>query len=107
MLFLTRDTEADMDDLYDFIAEHDSIEQADYVLDQLLSTTDTLVNLPEKGDIPKELQALGIREYRQTFFKPYRIIYRIIGRQVVIFVIVDSRRDKLTLLTRRLLGNLL
>lgn len=101
---LTRDAEADLEEIYDFIAEHDSVERANYVLDQLLSTANILSNFPEKGNIPKELQELGIREYRQTFFKPYRVIYRIVGRQAVILVIADGRRDMQTLLMRRLLG---
>ncbi|WP_235186744.1 type II toxin-antitoxin system RelE/ParE family toxin [Serratia sp. DD3] len=50
------------------------------------------------------VQSLGIREFRQTFFKPYRVIYRVLGQQVVIFVIVDGRRDMQSLLIRRLLG---
>lgn len=101
---LTQDAETDLEDIYDYIAQHDSPEKANYVLDALLKTASTLASFPEKGSIPKELQTLGIREYRQTFFKPYRVIYRVIEKQVVIFVITDGRRDMQTLLTRRLLG---
>ena len=101
---MTKDAEADLEDIYNYIADHDSIDNADYVLDELLKVTDTLVNFPMKGSIPKELQSLGIREYRQIFFKPYRVIYRTIEKQVVIFIIADGRRDMQTLLSRRLLG---
>ena len=59
---------------------------------------------PERGAYPKELLALGIREYREIFFKPYRIIYRIVEKNVYILLIVDGRRDMQTLLQRRLLG---
>ena len=34
--------------------------------------------------------ALGIKEYRQTMLKPYRVIYRVVGSQVVIYLIVVS-----------------
>jgi len=47
---------------------------------------------------------LGIREYRQTIFKPYRMIYRIIGKTVYIYLIADGRRNMQALLERRLLG---
>jgi toxin ParE1/3/4 len=60
--------------------------------------------LPERGSYPKELLALGIKEYRQTFFKPYRAIYRIVGRRVYVYLIADGRRDMQSLLARRLLG---
>ena len=52
----------------------------------------------------KELLALGIREYHEIFFKPYRIIYRVIDKNVHILLIADGRRDMQTLLQRRLLG---
>ncbi|KAA1183199.1 type II toxin-antitoxin system RelE/ParE family toxin [Photorhabdus heterorhabditis] len=101
---LTKNAEADLEDIYDYIVENDSSEKADYVLDQLLKTADSLANFPEKGNYPKELQELGIRDFRQTFFKPYRVIYQITDQQVVIFVIADGRRDMQTLLTHRLLS---
>jgi toxin ParE1/3/4 len=50
------------------------------------------------------LLALGIKEYRQTSFKPYRVIYRVLDRQVLIYLIVDGRRDMQSLLSRRLLA---
>ena len=71
---------------------------------RLLEAADRLATFPHRGAHPRELQALGIREYRQTFFKPYRLIYRVIGRQVFVYVIADGRRDMQSLLLRRLLG---
>jgi toxin ParE1/3/4 len=50
------------------------------------------------------LLALGIREYRQTFFRPYRLIYRVMDRRVYIYLIADGRRNMQSLLARRLLG---
>ena len=47
--------------------------------------------------------ALGIRDYRQVHFKPYRLIYRVMQRRAIIYVIADSRRDLPALLARRLL----
>ncbi len=60
--------------------------------------------LAEHGTVPRELQSLGMREYRQLYFKPYRVIYRIIEQRVDIYQIADGRRDRLALLSRRLLG---
>ena len=74
------------------------------ILDRLLEVTENLTTFPERGSQPKELRLLGIKEYRQAFFKPYRIIYRVIDEQVVVYVIADGRRDMQTLLSRRLLG---
>ncbi len=44
-----------------------------------------------------------MREYREVFFKPWRIIYRVVGGDVHVLVIADGRRDMRTLLERRLL----
>ena len=71
----------------------------------LLTTgAESLSKFPERSSYPKELIALGIKEYRQAFFKPYRVIYRVTGSQVTIYLIADGRRDMQSVLARRLLG---
>jgi toxin ParE1/3/4 len=104
-VLLTAGAERDLEALHAYITNHDSPTQADYVLERLLKVTDDLATFPERGAHPHELLALGIREYRQVFFKPYRLIYRIIDKRVVIVVIADGRRDMQTLLAQRLLGD--
>ena len=103
-VLLTEGAERDLEELYDYIAGFDSPANADYVLDQLMEVVEDLATFPERGAYPKELLALGIREYRQAFFKPYRVIYRVMGKQVIIYLIADGRRDMQSLLARRLLG---
>ena len=100
---LTAGAERDLEAIYDYIAEFDSAARADHVLERLLRVEQSLSMLPQHGAHPRELLALGIREYRQSFFKPYRVIYRVIGQQVVIYVIADGRRNMQSLLARRLL----
>lgn len=98
--------EADLDEIIAFVAENDSPGQAAALLDRLLSTAATLAMAPQRGSIPRELLALGIRGFRQTMFKPYRLIYTIGDAPkatVTIIVIADGRRDLATLLQRRLL----
>ncbi|MBI5783883.1 MAG: type II toxin-antitoxin system RelE/ParE family toxin [Rhodocyclales bacterium] len=103
-VLLTAGAEQDLESIYDYIAEYDSPANADYVLDRLTKAAEGLATFPERGSYPKELLALGIKEYRQVFFKPYRMIYRVIGKQVYIHLIADGRRDMQSLLARRLLG---
>jgi len=104
-VFLTNDAASDLAELYDYIALHDAPRIADYVLDQIEKTFLRLSEFPERGAIPKELLSLGIREYREIFFKPYRIIYRVMDKQVYVLLIVDRRRDMQSLLQRRLLDS--
>jgi toxin ParE1/3/4 len=101
---LTDDAAADLDDLYTYIAQNDSLGNADSVLTRIEGVLASLAKNPKRGVFPPELLELGIREYREVFFKPYRIIYRSIGRTVYVYLIVDGRRDMQSLLKRKLLG---
>jgi toxin ParE1/3/4 len=101
---LTEDAERDLEDLITYIAEHDSAASAEHVLNRIVEIADSLAAVPTRGSQPKELRSLGDQEYRQVFFKPYRLIYRVVGQQVAIYLIADGRRDIQSLLTRRLLG---
>lgn len=103
-VLLTEGAEQDLEAIHDYIADFDCVANANYVLDQLMAVVDSLSKFPERGSYPKELVALGIKEYRQTSFKPYRVIYRVIDSQVVIYLIADGRRDMQSVLARRLLG---
>jgi len=101
---LTEDANRDLEDIYNYVAEHDAPGRADDLLDRIEEVIEGLSKHPERGSFPKELSALGIRDYRQRFYKPYRIIYRVIGKRVYIYLIADGRRDFQTLLARRLLN---
>ena len=103
-VFLTNDAARDLDEIYNYITLHDSPQKADYVLEQIEKVFSRLSEFPERGAYPKELLALGIREYREIFFKPYRIIYRVMDKIVYVLLIVDGRRDMQSLLQRRLLN---
>ena len=103
-VLLIEGAEQDLEAIHDYISEFDCVANANDVLDELIDTVVTLSRFPERGSYPKELVGLGIKEYRQTFFKPYRVIYRVTGSQVIIYLIADGRRDMQTVLARRLLG---
>lgn len=103
-VLLTEGAEQDLEAIHDYISEFDCVANANDVLDQLMDVVGSLSRFPERGSYPKELVGLGIKEYHQTFFKPYRVIYRVTGRQVIIYLIADGRRDMQSVLARRLLG---
>jgi toxin ParE1/3/4 len=101
---LSRDAEQDLLDIRDYIAVHDSPTKAEYVLARVLEVVDSLQTTPARGSYPRELLAMGHNDYRQVFFKPYRIIYLIEAATVHILLVTDGRRDMRTLLAQRLLG---
>ena len=104
LVLLTQGAEQDLEVIYDYIAEFDSPKRASYVLARLMATAAQLATLPDRCSYPRELLALGIKNYQQVFFKPYRLIYRVSEQDVVVFVIADGRRDMQSLLSRPLLG---
>jgi toxin ParE1/3/4 len=100
---LTKDAGRDLEEIYFYIAEHDSRRSADHVLDRLIQAAKVLSTAPDRGSLVNELRSLGISEYRQVFFKPYRLIYRVHAKRVIVYVVADGRRDLASLLARRLL----
>ena len=100
---LTADAARDLDDIYDDISRRQSPDEADYVLERIERAFSSLAEHPHRGSYPKELLDIGIRECREVFFKPYRIIYRVMASNVYVLVVADGRRDMQSLLQRRLL----
>ncbi len=103
-VLLTQGAEQDLQSIHDYIFGFDSVANANHVLDRLMQVVAGLAQCPARGNYPKELVALGLKDYRQAAFKPYRVIYRVLGGRVLIYLIVDGRRDMQSVLARRLLG---
>lgn len=100
---LTVHATLDVEDIYTHIARQDGVDKANHVLSRIEKAIASLAALPERGVYPKELAALGIQDYREVFFKPYRIIYCLRKKTVYILLVADGRRDMQALLQRRLL----
>jgi len=102
-VLLADDAENDLLEIYRYVAFNDSLEKADQLLDKLEELVQALDRLPSRGHIPPELARIGVTDYREVHFKPYRVIYRIEGRRVFVYCVLDGRRDLQSLLQQRLL----
>jgi toxin ParE1/3/4 len=100
---LTADATADLLEIVDWISANDSPAGAGHVLARIESAVAGLSRFAQRGAYPHELLAAGVRDYRETAFKPYRIVYRVESKRVVVHLIADGRRDLRALLGRRLL----
>lgn len=100
---LVADAEDDLVDIYRYVARNDSIEKADRLLDNIEKTIMKLETMPLRGHFPPELERIGVREFREIFFKPYRIIYQVIKLEVYVHCVLDGRRDLQDLLQQRVL----
>ncbi len=98
----TRTASGDLAEIIDFIAG-DSPDRAPKILDGIESAAGKLDVMPLRGRVVPELAVFGIRNYRQIVYSPWRIIYRIAGREVFVLTVLDGRRHLEDLLLARLL----
>ena len=102
-VFLLDNAEKDIDEIYRYVERHDSAEKAEGLSRNIEQAILGLHTLPLRGHYPPELERLGVLEYREVFFKPYRIIYEVDGASVFIHCVLDGRRDLRDILQQRLL----
>jgi len=102
-VYWVEDAEKDLLEIYRYVALNDSPEKAEKLLGHLEQTILKLETLPDRGHYPPELERIGIHEYQEVFFKPYRIVYQIMESEVFIHCVLDGRRDLQDLLQNRVL----
>ena len=61
-VLLAEDAERDIEDIYRYIARHGSVANADRVLAALDAICAGLVDMPQRGNVPKERVSLGITD---------------------------------------------
>jgi len=99
----TQEALRDLRSISEYISISDSPEKADSVVRGIIRAALKLEEMPQRGSHPAEMLQQGQTTYRQVFFKPYRIFYRVRGSTVYVGLIADGRRDLTPLLSRRLL----
>ena len=94
--------ENDLIGIIDYIAE-DNPATARKNLRKIKDKAASLFHLPQKGRIVPELLEQGIAEYRELIVAPWRVIYKIEKKQVLVFSVLDARRNIEDILLRRLI----
>jgi toxin ParE1/3/4 len=100
---LTAGAESDLDGICAHIEQRQGPDAVDEWLEKFDQAIGSLETFPDRGSVPPELAALGIKDFRQKQFKPYRIIYRVLEGRVFILVVAHGSRDFQSLLQERLL----
>ncbi len=97
----THTAQQDLTEIIEYIAQ-DSVADALANLHKLETKAALLITLPNRGRIVPELLHTGISQYRELVSAPWRIVYRVDNKQVLIMAVLDSRRDLQTVLLNRL-----
>ena len=92
-VLLSPEAEQDLLEIYTYTAANVGQEQADTILGKLEQAILSLENLPLRGNVPPELEIVGITRYREIHVHPWRIIYEALDTMVHVHWIFDSRRD--------------
>ncbi|MHC5036765.1 MAG: type II toxin-antitoxin system RelE/ParE family toxin [Planctomycetota bacterium] len=84
------------------IAEDDPQAALD-ALKRIETATSRLHQSPKRGRVVPELLRHGISRYREIVVRPWRVMYRIEKKSVMIVSVIDGRRNVEDLLLERLL----
>jgi plasmid stabilization system protein ParE len=96
--------EQDLERIIKYIAI-DSPENALKVLAKIKKKSATLYSIPERGRIAPELLEFNILQYREIIIDPWRAIYKVIGKEVLVVSVIDSRRNIEDILLDRLVNH--
>ena len=93
--------EDDLVEIYKYVATNESMERADKLYSLLKKACKGFALFALRGHIPPELLEVGVVEYREIHYKPYRIFYSVEKKMVNVHCVLDGRRDIETILQER------
>jgi plasmid stabilization system protein ParE len=92
----------DLESIVSYLADR-SPQAALTTLRRLESKARSLASSTARGRVVPELARLQIRQYRELITTPYRLIYRVRSRDVLVLAVLDARRNLEDVLLDRLL----
>ena len=82
----------DLEEIISYIAL-DSKTNARKVLEKIKRKARSLRSSPQRGRVVPEFRDFELKTWRELVVPPYRIIYRIAERKVLVNAVLDGRRD--------------
>jgi plasmid stabilization system protein ParE len=92
----------DLSDILEYIAE-DSPPDARKILSKIKKSVADLYLIPQRGRLVPELQDQGIILYRELVIAPWRVMYRISDKTVLVLSVIDSRQNVEDILLKKLI----
>ncbi|CAB1060330.1 Death on curing protein, Doc toxin [Olavius sp. associated proteobacterium Delta 1] len=93
--------ENDLENIVEHIADN-SPPNALKIVKRIKQKASSLYTFPERGRIVPELRDQGILQYRELVISPWRVLYRISEKSVLVLSVLDSRRNIEDILLKRL-----
>ena len=93
--------ENDLKNIVEYIS-NDSPPNALKIFKRIKQKASSLFTFPERGRIVPELRDQGILQYRELVISPWRILYRVSEKSVLVLSVLDSRRNIEDILLKRL-----
>jgi toxin ParE1/3/4 len=93
----------DLLNIVDCVVERDGVDAAERLYGQITQAAKSLVTMPRRCRIVPELEAEGIKRYRELLVGHYRLLFSIREGAVMVLTAVDGRRDLGELLIERAL----
>lgn len=98
----TEVAQGDLQRILDFIAVRAPL-NAEKVAARLEALASMLERAPNRGRVVPELARAGMSEWRELVSTPWRLIFRVDGKTVVVLALVDGRRSLDDLLFERMM----
>lgn len=93
--------EKDLLEIVEYIAD-DNPANALKVFKNIKQKASTLDTFPERGRVVPELRDQGILQYREFIISPWRVLYRVLEKNVYVLSVLDSRQNVEDILLNRL-----
>jgi len=94
----------DIKSISTWVAEHESVETSDLVVDALFAAIENLTAFPNRGVVLPEFEGVVFPVYRQCIVHGYRIVYRVSDRIVYMLAVAHQRRDLQSAIRNRLIN---
>ena len=91
-VFWSRSAEKSLEDILDYIIEHDGKSMAFKIYNKIKKQSTLLKVSPFQGREVKEMKSLK-KKYKEIIVSPWRIIYTIEKNIVHVLLVIDARRD--------------
>jgi plasmid stabilization system protein ParE len=93
ILIWTEDARFSFGEILQYITEQSGQGMANKVYAKIIRKVDLLAVFPFKGKVSEELKSVGITDIYELVEAPWKIYYRVKARQIVIVLVLDSRRN--------------